>query len=260
MKAVANNLKEKNIMVLRPVEQSEELCRKLVDAGGNVIRFPTLEIQPLDNVSAGAVDDLIAWSDVIIFISRNAVRVLAGMLENLQSSLENKTVYATGLGSEEEIRSIGVKHVISPGARSGSEALIQLTGLQSESILGKKILIVRGDAGRGLLKQELECRGAIVKYAEIYTRVIPDLAAERVKNIWQHESPDIIVVTSNQGLYNLIKMIPEIYHDQLFGADIVAMSKRIAEAARKAGFNNKVEVSKLQTDQGLYDAVVNILE
>jgi hypothetical protein len=55
-------------------------------------------------------------------------------------------------------------------------------------------------------------------------------------------------------------MIPEIYHDQLFGADIVAMSKRIAEAARKAGFNNKVEVSKLQTDQGLYDAVVNILE
>ncbi|NNE38602.1 MAG: uroporphyrinogen-III synthase [Gammaproteobacteria bacterium] len=257
---MAVNLIGKNIMVLRPIQQSEGLCRRFIEAGGNVTRFPTIEIQPLDDISTDEIKDLIEWSDVIIFISRNAVRVLEELAGSLQAIMDNKTVYAAGSGSEEEVRSSGVVEVISPGARSGSEALLQMMGLESEAILGKKVLIVRGDYGRELLKQELESRGALVKYADIYTRVIPKVTTERVENIWQHNSPDIIVVTSNQGLFNLIKMTPDIYHDRLFATDIVTMSKRISDAAIKEGFHNKIAVAESQTDQGLYDAAVNYLE
>ncbi len=255
-----DNLAGKNIMVLRPSQQSEELSKQIMEAGGNVIRFPTLEIQPIKNISSRTLKDLVSWSDTIIFISRNAVRVFAGLIGDIQNLLESKTVYAAGMGSQEEAGFAGVNNVISPGPRSGSEALLQLTGLQSKAILDKKVLIVRGDTGRELLKQELESRGAEVKYADIYSRVMPKVSAQDVANIWLHSPPDIIIVTSNQGLYNLISMTPDAHHDSLFATDIVAMSERIAQAARKAGFTNNIVVAESQTDQGLYNAVVNNLE
>lgn len=247
-------------MVLRPVDQSDKLCGLLADSGGEVESFPTLEIVPVETISTETLKDLIDWSERIIFISRNAVRILSAKMDGLVDVFNEKHVFATGSGTADEARSCGIKKIISPEGQSGSETLLSLADLQTATINEKKILIIRGDTGRELLKQELESRGAIVKYAEIYTRRMPEVSPQKVDKLWRQNPPDIIVITSNQGLSNLIDMTPTKYHKQLLSTDIVTMSMRIAQTAIKNGFIKKPVIAEFQTNQGLHDAVIKNLE
>lgn len=250
----------KNIMVLRPANQSDQLSNKIVDLGGVVTLFPTIEIKPLENIDLENLTNLFEWSSMIVFISRNAARILSALVRNLNEQLKTKTVFATGNGTADELRKYGIDSVLFPTAQSGSDGLLQMTGLEAPEIIGKNILIIRGDTGRELLKQSLEERGASVKYAEIYTRAIPDVSKKQVDSIWETSPPDIILFTSNQGLYNLVKMTPHIYHSKLFSTPFVSMSERIANTASNEGFMNKSVTAKIQTDDGLLEAINKNLE
>jgi uroporphyrinogen-III synthase len=246
----------KKVMILRPHEQSEELCRLVTDSGGIALKFPTLVIEPTDSISKSDICNLIAWSELIIFVSRNSVRVLSGLLGGLEGLFDKKSIFAAGEGTAVEAEAAGIKKIVSPDKLSGSDGLLLLAGFNPPAILGEKVLIVRGETGRELLKTELESRGALVKYAEIYTRALPSVSKEGIEKLWQQNPPDIIVLTSKNGLYNLIKLTPIQFHDRLFSTDIVAISKRIADAGREAGFTGKASVAKTQSDHGLYDAVI----
>ena len=247
-------------MVLRPANQSDQLCKKVVELGGVVTLFPTIEITPLENITLENLTNLFEWSNMIVFISRNAARILSALVRNLNEQLKTKTVFATGSGTADEMRKYGINSVLFPTNQSGSDGLLQMTDLQAPEISRKKILIIRGDTGRELLKQSLEERGASVKYVEIYTRAIPEVSKKQVESIWETSPPDIILFTSNQGLYNLIKMTPRKYHRKLYSTPFVTMSERIAVTARNQGFMKKSVIAKTQTDDGLLEAIKKNLE
>lgn len=250
----------KNIMVLRPVKQSEQLCKLVIDHGGFITLFPTIEIKPLENIALENLGNLIEWSNMIVVISRNAAQILSALMRNLNEQVKTKTVFATGSGTADEMGMCGIESVLFPKSQSGSEGLLQMIDLHAPEITGKNILIFRGDTGRELLKQVLEERGASVKYAEIYTRAIPDVTKKQVDSIWETNPPDIIVFTSNQGLYNLIKMTPHKYHNKLFSTPFISMSHRIAKTARDEGFMKKSVIAETQTDFGLLEAINKNLE
>ena len=60
------------VLVTRPKDQAEPLCRLIEAAGGRALKLPGLVIAPATD-SAAARRLLAADSDLLIFISRNAV-------------------------------------------------------------------------------------------------------------------------------------------------------------------------------------------
>ena len=254
------NLEGTKVLVTRPEDQSENLCRLISLAGGEAIKFPTLKISPSAQLTQEQMREFISWADGVIFISRNAVIYLDRLLNNIAAELSGKSLYATGRGTVMALEGIGIDSVMSPAGQYGSEGLLGLEELSPSRIMGKNLVIIRGEEGRDLLRDVLQERGAEVKYACIYRSGLPDLAPALTESIWQNLKPDIIVLTSNQGLQNLIQMTAQKDKISLFNCKLVVMSNRIADTAQKAGFVNPPKVAARQSDDGLLEAIQQSVE
>lgn len=248
------------VLVTRPRQQGENLCRLIQQAGGQAIPFPVITVIASEPSGTEPVQTLIASSPVIIFISRNAVIFTNQLVEDLVSTMQDKTVYAVGEGTLQELTSKGIVQAKSPGPQSGSDALLELRDFAPDNIRGRQVLIIRGQGGREHLKEALEANGAQVRYAEVYQRVLPGITPDELESLWQDTGPDVIVVTSNQGLQNLLELCGEKYRQMLCDRRLVVISTRQQELARQAGFRLPAIVAPEQTDQGLLLAIEQSVE
>ena len=89
---------------------------------------------------------------------------------------------------------------------------------------------------------------------------MPVVSRERIDSIWKDLIPDIIVITSNQGLSNLIEMTGNKYKEILFSRRLVVMSSRIANTAINSGFALLPKVAEDQSDDGIMSAIVQCVE
>jgi uroporphyrinogen-III synthase len=248
------------ILVTRPGAQGIELCTQIEAEGGMPIAFPSIEIQAIPGLEPEQLIKDLLWSSHVIFISRNAVDFCFKLAAGLKEILTEKKVFATGAGTSKALHDYGVDDVVQPSAESGSEGLLADPELSNSYIQGKHVLIVRGTGGRKILKETLRSRNAVVKYADVYTRQLPNIPVERSESIWQQKIPDIIVVTSVEGLKNLIELTPQKFRSRLFSRKLVVMSQRIASHAMDLGFTISPEVAKEQSNHGLMLAIRNSLE
>ncbi|MGK0297566.1 MAG: uroporphyrinogen-III synthase [Gammaproteobacteria bacterium] len=254
------DLKGSKILVTRPKDQSENLCRLIRMSGGNAVEFPTMDIVLCDDPTADKVNKLLTDSSHVIFISRNAVRCINKLIVDVSSLMRDKSVFAIGCGTAKELLNIGVNNLDYPSNNYGSEALLELEGLKEPGICNKNILIIRGDGGRELLMEVLKGRGAKVQYASIYSSIMPDVNQDLLESIWKDLIPDIIVITSNQGLNNLIEMTGNKYNEILFSQRLVVMSDRIASNAINKGFARPPDVVADQSDNGIIAAIIQCVE
>jgi uroporphyrinogen-III synthase len=254
------DLKAKRILVTRPKEQAKNLCCLINFFGGYSIEYPTIDIVLSNELTDKQLRNHLHEANYVIFISRNAVKFSNDLIKNLCDVVQGKTIFATGPGTAKALMKTGINFVEYPSTNYSSEGLLELKGLSSSCVNNINILIVRGDEGREFLKESLQIRGANVKYANIYRRKIPDLLPDFTDSIWKHSIPDIIVITSNQGLKNLIEMIGIKYTRLLFNCRLVVMSSRISETATKLGFARIPIVAGDQTDEGLILAIAESVE
>ena len=66
-------LKGFGVLVTRPEHQADELVSAIEEAGGEAIRFPVIDIEPHDSVDVNRSLEALPASDIMIFISTNAV-------------------------------------------------------------------------------------------------------------------------------------------------------------------------------------------
>ncbi len=257
---MSETLKNKRILVTRPEHQAEHLCELISNAGGESILFPTIEIQAIlhsEKLSACFKD--INDYQLVIFVSRNAVRVV---FENYLSETDihaETQILAIGAGTATSLIEMNIGNVLHAGVQADSESLLQLAALQSDLVRNKKILIVRGAGGRGLLADNLKVRGAIVDYAEVYERTLPDYEIQQCHEIWQNKVPDAVIVSSNEGLENLLKLTPGQDQKQLFNTPLVVMSARNADLAKQKGFFSNMSIANNKNDEGLLSAVLELV-
>lgn len=253
-------LNNKRILVTRPEHQAERLCHLISNADGESILFPTIEIKLiLDSEKLLNCFKHISEYDFIIFVSRNAV---AGVFDHyLSPDLLSAQIQllAIGAGTAAVMAERNMTDVLHAGVQADSESLLQLPELQSEFIQEKKILIVRGVGGRELLADGLKARGALVDYAEVYERCLPEYEKQQCHEIWQKEKPDAIVVSSNEGLNNLLKLTLESDRECLFNTPLVVMSARTADLAKDKGFVMGIGVAKDKNDEGLVTALLDLV-
>ena len=102
--------------------------------------------------------------DLVIFVSANAVRFGADMLDQRR----DLKVAAVGQATAAALNAAGYRVSLMPSEGADSEALLAMP--QLAHMAGQRVLIVRGTGGRELLSEVLTARGAQVQYAEVYTR------------------------------------------------------------------------------------------
>ena len=253
-------LNNKQILVTRPKHQADNLCELISANGGQAIAFPTIEIQAVANpVDSLTSSKALSEYDFAVFVSRNAVRVGFDQFLSRLSLPEHIKIIAIGAGTAEALSEMNITAVLHPGKQADSEALLQLPEMQKEKISGKKILIVRGVGGREYLADNLIDRGALVDYAEVYKRCLPESGSKDSHKIWQDIRPNAAIITSNDGLKNLLRLTLETDKAQLFSTPLVLMSARSDNLAKQLGFVSDTSIAVDKNDQGLLLALLDLV-
>jgi uroporphyrinogen-III synthase len=242
-------LADLNIVVTRPREQATELTRRIEQLGGRPLLFPLLEITAVhDEQALQEQISRLQQADIVIFISPNAVRYGLEAIcatGELPSSLKVATV---GQGSANALRELGITGVIAPTERFDSEGLLALAELQN--MIGKQVMIFRGDGGRELLGDTLKVRGAKVEYVTCYLRSKPAFDASALMAV----APDAITVTSSEALNYLSGILGEQGRERFAATPLFVPHARIADAARKQDWHQVIVTES--GDDGLMSGLI----
>lgn len=233
------------VLVTRPAERAAGLAGRIEDAGGIALRFPVIAIEPVAHrpaVDVGAYDAVLFVSVAAVAHGIDALALLPGTAPSLG---------AVGPATAEALRARGFHVAIEPRDSADSEGLLRAPELARRAIAGRHVLVVRGEGGREALADGLVARGAAVDYAEVYRRTRP-LAADPALAA----AADIVTVTSNEGLANLLAMVDAHTRAAMLEKPLAAAAARIAERARDAGFAGIVETAPRPGDAGLIEAVL----
>lgn len=257
---MSKTLNNKKILVTRPRHQASQLCELISNSGGTSILFPTIEIRPiLDSESLSDCFQNIDQFTFIIFVSRNAVKVTFENYLDHKNLSEQQQFLAIGSGTAAVLSEMKMINILHAGIQADSESLLLIPELAQEFVKNKKVLIVRGVGGRELLADDLKKRGAQVDYAEVYERCLPEYGIQECHKIWQNDSPDAVIVSSNEGLENLITLTAKDDRKQLFNTALVVMSDRNADLAKETGFVSKIKVTTEKSDEGLLSALQELV-
>ncbi len=240
------------ILVTRPAQQADPLCRLIEAAGGTPLRLPALTI--LDNSDDPALQRRLSHlSDyqIAIFISPNAVSFGLDAIERCGGMVDSLLLATVGKGSARALQQrLGRRPDLVPEASFDSEGLLALEPLQH--VHGIHILIIRGVGGREQLADTLRQRKAQVDYAEVYRRETPPPTEG---SEWLDKT-DIITLTSSEAARNLVSMTPAAARESLFAKPLVVVSERCAEQAHQLGFHQAIRVSPQASDEAMVQTLI----
>ena len=219
-----------NILITRPLIDSEDLMGKLFSLGHKIIHIPTLKISPLKTESV----DLNEY-DAIIFTSANAIRNLEVINEE-----KSKLCFCVGSITEKIARQSGYLNTLSAG---GTVNALKNLIINSNQINEKSRLVYFcGDNVAYDLDLELKKEGLkISKIINYKSEKITDLNDQNKKIISNH-SPDIIFVYSLRSGESFLEITRNHSLYQLMtGSKVMCISDKIASLFKSDGWK-KVEV------------------
>lgn len=238
-------LAELTVLVTRPASQAAALCEQVTHHGGTAIAFPAVEIAALTASAASG-------HDLIVFVSVNAVAHGVHLIEKQPTA----RVAAIGKATAAALAQTSLPADLVPAAGFNSEALLAHPDLTLAT--GARVLIVRGQGGRELLRESFEARGLSVETREVYQRVRPSIdtaTRDALEQRWLAEGIDVVTATSIETLHNLIAMLSQRGRELLRDTPLLVASRRIGEAAQAAGLNGAVIVANGADDASMIGAL-----
>tara|TARA_B100001996_G_scaffold374702_1_gene353681 strand:+ start:433 stop:1128 length:696 start_codon:yes stop_codon:yes gene_type:complete len=219
-----------NILITRPLIDSENLMEKFFSMGHKILHIPTLKISSA-NMKPINSDDF----DALVFTSSNAVR-------NLKLLNENKKIFCFCVGSitEKIARQLGFQNTFSAGGTAN--ALKNLIINSNELNKKSNIAYLCGDNISYNLDIDLKREGFRVKKIINYlAEKITDLSDEN-KKIIENNPPDLIFVYSLRSAQSFVKITKNhSLYPLMTGSIVMCISKKVAEFFKSEGWK-KVEV------------------
>ena len=219
-----------NILITRPLIDSEDLMGKLFSLGHKIVHIPTLKISASN---ANPVDA--KKYDAFIFTSANAIRNL-----KLDNQDTNKICFCVGSITEKIVRLKGYYNTISAG---GTVNALKNIILNSDQIDKKKsIAYFCGDYISSNLDKELKNEGFQVDKIINYTsEKITELNEENNKIIKNHP-PDIIFIYSQRSAESFIEIVKKYSLNGLMTESrVLCISEKVLGVLKKSGWK-KLEV------------------
>jgi uroporphyrinogen-III synthase len=231
------------VVITRPRQQAGALARAVAALGRTPLILPLLDISPLpDETLLRAVLANLRDYALVAFVSPNAVDAAFAHIGEWPAEVALAVV---GEGSRAALARHGIDgaryriHVPVDASRSDSEHLLQ--ALDTAALLGRRVLVVRGETGRELLPDALRAAGIHVETVAAYRRAVPGLTPDLAAALRALlEAPNDWIITSSEALRGLAGLV-----EQLDGGASVAKLQRqhlivpharIAETAGALGF------------------------
>ena len=245
------------VILTRPRHQCEGLIAGLEARGAKARCLPVIEIEPVAD-PAPAMEALAAISrfDIAVYTSTNAVRGALSLQPSLARAADSPAVAAVGPATAQALEAAGISVAIIPMENFSSEGLLRHPRLEASAVRGKRVLIVKGEGGRGLLAERLSAAGAAVESVNVYRRSRPEGRISRLLGGSPGEF-DLLVLTSGTAVAHLLELASAKEKDQILGMTLVVSSERIARIARERGARRAPIVAAGPGDDALVEAVVS---
>ncbi|MCH8504640.1 MAG: uroporphyrinogen-III synthase, partial [Ectothiorhodospiraceae bacterium] len=230
----------------------------MLEAEGAVpVQFPVLSIEPLaDSEALDPGFAGLAEQQLVIFTSPNAVHCCLELMQQRGLSWpDGPEVAARGRATAEALEKWKIPVAVCPDGPYTSEGLLAHPRMHQTA--DQRTLLVRGIGGREVLAETLRERGARVSTLEVYRRTRPDADPAPLMERWQRGGIQVVVVTSLEGLDNLLALVGPDGREALLGSGLVTVSGRVATAARVRGFTDGIVVAPEASDAGLVEGLVN---
>ncbi len=225
-------MKGLRVLNTRPLNQSAALDKAIHAAGGISINLPALTITSTTLDWLNNMPELTTVNQAI-FISANAVDYYFSALK--QANIHwpaSINVIAVGNATAAALSKQGIQVHHIPFI-ADSEHLLELDILQN--IQHQNILLIKGLGGRPMIAEVLQSRGACLISLAVYYRSLPDIKQEYINSVWQDDSVDIILFTSQQAMNNLFTLFSEEGRSWLRSKPCLVISARLAESASLLG-------------------------
>ncbi|MFZ2737650.1 MAG: uroporphyrinogen-III synthase [Burkholderiaceae bacterium] len=254
------------LIVTRPQPDAQRWVRSLSDAGFDAIALPLIELSALaDPTALQSCWNRLDQYQAVMFVSATAVEhFFDAQAKDASPSVAlsyrmQPRAWATGPGTKAALLRCGVaaSQIDAPAddARQfDSEALWQV--LEPSLRSGERILLVRGTdgtpnsairgVGRDWLAQRLSHAGIQVDFVVAYQRGLPRWTPDQ-SQIASQAAVDgsLWIFSSSQAITHLQALLPQ---QSWAKAKALASHRRIAAAARAAGFSVVLESRPTLTD------------
>lgn len=251
----------RRIVVTRARSQAGELAQRIEELGGEVIEFPTIEIQQpqsyqdLDTAIRG-----IQSYDWVIFTSVNGVeRFLQRLTTRRMPVTELAVAHIAAIGPEtaKRLTQAGLQPALVP-EQYIAEGMLKVLG--SETMRGRRVLIPRAAKARDVLPQTLRDWGASVDVVETYRTEMPNTDLSVLRQLVLEGKIDMITFTSPSTVANFVKLFRLERLAELPNEIALACIGPITEKSVEALGGRAQVVAEEFTIPGLVRAIVNYFE
>ncbi len=219
-----------NILITRPLIDSEDLMSKLFSLGHKIIHIPTLKISATNDNFVDAQK-----YDAFIFTSANSIRNL-----KLKNENTSKICFCVGSITEKILRQNGYNNTISA---DGTVNALKNIILNSDTIDSKKsIAYFCGDYISSNLDIELKNDGFRVDKIINYTSEKITYLNKENKKIISNNPPDMIFIYSKRSAESFIEIVNKYSLNGLMTESrVLCISEKVLDLLKVSGWK-KLEV------------------
>jgi uroporphyrinogen-III synthase/uroporphyrinogen III methyltransferase/synthase len=233
----------RRVLVTRAAHQASKLSNGLRALGATPVEVPVLEIQPPESFELldTAIRQLDAY-EWLVFTSANTVRALAARAGTLGIPIQQPfslKVAAVGEATAHAAMQCGflVAHV--PEHYVAESLLEELKG----QVNGAHILLARASVARDLIPDALGAAGATVDVVEAYRNVLPEGAAERLREALA-AGVSAATFTSSSSVTHLAEAARQaLIPFPLAGVQAVSIGPITSQTLREAGWEPAAEAN-----------------
>ncbi len=229
------------VLVTRPAHQQSLFIDRCIALELIPISMPCIDILPVDvNIPAALVNN----TELILFTSRNAVdfahnrRPLPWL---------GKKVYALGDATARALDRLKQPLASRPMSPFTSEAFINWLSTQPPC---SRALIIKGVGGRNVIEAYFNKLKTPVDILDVYKRVQPVVSDAERQRVFADQRADIVSVTSDEGLRNLVHIAGARYGNVLHRLPLIVNRDRTAALAARLGFEHTALVAHPPGDNG----------
>ncbi|QWT19065.1 uroporphyrinogen-III synthase [Bacillus sp. NP157] len=237
-------LRNVTVVITRPAGTAGPLARRVRKLGGIPVSVPGLSLRATEDASA--VDAALRRAldgDVLVFTSPAAVRFAADVLPLATRA----TVIAVGRGTARALKTADVANVLFPESSQDSEGVLGMPELAE--LAGKRVALVGAPGGRGVLREQLAARGALLDEVHVYHRVAPRIDRRHIDPLLKLTRRSAVLLSSAEALDHLHRALIAPAWRRLVQAVAVVSSERLRAVAMGMGFERVVVArSALPTD------------
>ena len=216
-----------NILITRPLIDTEDLMGKLFSLGHKIIHVPTLKISSVKLSTFNSEK-----YNAFIFTSANAIRNLK--ISNLDKT---KLCFCVGAITEKIVRQQGYNNTVSAG---GTVNALKNIIINSDQLDKKKTLAyICGDNITSDLDLELQTEGFRIEKIVNYTSEKIKELNKDTKELINDHPPDIILVYSKRSAESFIELAKKYSLNGLMtDSRVMCISEKVLKIFKQSGWKN----------------------